>query len=186
VAHDFEQTADDASGSEVPETQGDRRVAMNNPMTIYLVTAYRWGASNRHQYQVYAGVDKTKAIALAANEVNDRAGKYDCVVYEFTADGVDYKPIAYVPAYDSTEERIDARHDHYRDYLEKLGSFMAEAAEGRALLPSPEDPGRLTYQTIELPEAFKAEVARQRKTLELYQRAETGGSPPENAPSMPV
>lgn len=159
---------------------------MNNPMTIYLVTAYRWGASNRHQYQVYAGIDKTKALALARAEVADRGGKYDCVVYEFTADGVDYKPAAYFAAYADNEGRTDAKHDHFRDYLERLGHFMADAASGKALLPMPDDPTRLTYQEIECPQVFKTEVARQRKTLDLYQRVESGGEPPENAPSMPV
>jgi hypothetical protein len=185
VAHDFEQTEDDAAPRDLPKTQSDGPVAMNNPMTIYLVTAYRWGSSNRHQYQVYCGIDKTKANALARAEVADRGGKYDCVVYEFTADGVDYKPLAYFAAYQQNEGRTDAQHDHYRDFLERLGHFMCDAAGGKALLPCPEDPSRLTYQDIECPQVFKTEVERQQKTMALYQRVESAESS-DKTPTTPV
>lgn len=171
MAYDFESPADDVAGDELPKTQSDGTVSMTSDTHLYLVTAYRWGWANRHQYQVYCGRDKTKACALARAEVADRGGKYDCVVYEFTADGVDYKPIDYYAAYPTNEGRTDAEHDHYRDYLERLGHFMHDAASGKALLPSSEDPSRLLYQPIECPQVFATEVARQKKALELYQRA---------------
>jgi hypothetical protein len=89
-------------------------------MSIYLVTAYRWGSTNDHQYQVYAGADRTKADALAALEVSERGGKYDCAVYEFNEDGTEYKLASYHAAYDQTEPR----HNWRIDMFEELGHFM--------------------------------------------------------------
>jgi hypothetical protein len=130
---------------------------------VYLVVAHRWGWSNTHSYYVYAGPDRTKACALAQAECDDRGGKYGCVVWEFDADGVDYKRIAYFESSMDTSVTDGPHHNHRIDYFERLGQFVDEAASGHALLPKPDDPKYLSYQPVEpLPKFLLDEVERKK------------------------
>lgn len=103
---------------------------------MYLVTAYRWGWLNGHQYQVYCGPDHTKALALAQNETEDRGGKYGCAVYEWNEDGTDYKRVAYFGA--SMEHETEPFHNWRIDYFERLGHTLDEYANGKVWGPTGE------------------------------------------------
>ena len=101
----------------------------------YVVTAYRWGWLNGHQYTIYAGLDRAKAIALAQAENADRGGKYGCSVVEFTdlPDGQqDTKEVAYFP---SSYEEKKAETNHRLDMFSSLGHKFYAFAEGEVFLP---------------------------------------------------
>lgn len=135
----------------------------------FLVVAYRWGWTNAHQYPVYVGTDRTKAHALAQVETEDRGGKYGCAVYEFNADGTEYERTAYFSSiYDE-----DTPHRNYRiDMFESLGHRFAEFAEGKVMLPDPDNPGRLKDTEVEVPEWVKDEVTRRQRICDLMTKAQ--------------
>lgn len=61
-------------------------------MTVYVVTAYRFGDRENHSYVV--GVFSTHALAMEASEIEQtwRGGnKYFCEVDEITIDHIDNK-----------------------------------------------------------------------------------------------
>jgi hypothetical protein len=136
-------------------------------VTTYLVTAYRWGNSNDHQYQVYAGPDRTKAEALAVEERAGRVGKYDCAVYEFNEDGTEYKQVAWFPSYD--KDSSGAKINWRIEMFEKLGHFVDRYADGSCLLPDPDKQGFLTFAEVTPDPLVVAEVKRVR---EIHQRLE--------------
>lgn len=141
-------------------------------MSTYLVMAIRWGNLNGNWYFVYAGSDETKAHALARAENADRGGKYGCAVFLFDEDGTNYRIVAYHPSSMEEDDAKEPRHNHRRDFFERLGSFLNDAASGKALLPSLTDHRTLTYQPIECPQAMKDEVERQRKVYEAMAKME--------------
>lgn len=134
-------------------------------LTIYLATAYRWGETNNHWYYVYAGCDRTKAMALAQVERDDRGGKYGVAVWEFTPDGCDYRLAGYFPSSAETIDTMEPRYSHHIDYYHRLGSFLHEAATGKALLPNPQAPGTLTYQDVQIPDYQRVKVDSEQATL---------------------
>lgn len=93
----------------------------------YLVMAHRWGNTNGHWYLVYCGPDKTKAEAIAVAEAADRGGKYGCAVYEFDADGTEYKRIAYSGSGWGDDAPF---HNHRLDMFQSLGHKFASFARG--------------------------------------------------------
>lgn len=135
-------------------------------MSIYLVTAYRCGNTNEHQYQVYCGPDRTKAIALAKSEREDRGGKYDCAVYEFDGDGTDYNLIEYFASYG---EQTKPKRNWRIDYYKQLGQFMDDYADGRCLLPNSDRPGTLIYTPVTPDSLVVVEVKRKREWLDRLQ-----------------
>lgn len=137
-------------------------------MPIYLVTAYRWGSTNDHQYNVYCGPDRTKADALASDEVTGRGGKYDCAVYEFNDDGTEYKQVAYFPA-GGGEQQTEPKRNWRIDMFERLGHFMDDWFDGEVLLPKRDDPGHLHYVKVDVPELVRFEVQRERERCEQLQ-----------------
>lgn len=165
MAHHFESTADDAARSELPKAQDTGAVAVNVAVGIYLVTAYRWGETNNHWYHVYGGTDRSKAVALARAETADRGGKYAAIVWEFVPDGCDYKRIAYFPSSGEDDATTDPLHNHRLDYFQRLGFFLHEASQGKALLPCPDDPKRLTYQDVSIPDYQRGKVEYEQSIL---------------------
>ena len=108
-------------------------------MPTYLVTAYRWGWTNDHQYQVYAGTDKDKAMESAETEVDGRGGKYGCAVYEFIPDGSDYVMVGYYPSGDEK-----APHYNWRiNMFNTLGHKLHEYADGIMYVADPDRDGFL-------------------------------------------
>lgn len=108
-------------------------------MPTYLVTAYRWGWTNDHQYQVYAGTDKDKAMESAETEVYERGGKYGCAVYEFDDTGEESEMVAYVPSDDENKPS----HNWRIDMFERLGHELHRYAEGTMYVPNPDRKGCL-------------------------------------------
>ena len=141
---------------------------MTNPAQIaatYLVTAYRWGATNGHSYIVYCGPDATVADNLAAMEPDDRGGKYGCQVVRYTEDGgaacqkaerIAYYPSAYGEESPSRNWRID--------YFEALGHTLDDYIEGRIYVAK-EGSTVLETRKVEHPtdELLHNEVMRKRK-----------------------
>lgn len=104
---------------------------------IYIASAYRWGWYNAHNYLIYVGTDKAKAIALAQAECDGRGGKYGCVVCDYTEDDegeMQSRQVAYFPSIYGEK----ALHHNYRiDYFEKLGHVLDNAADGSVHLAEP-------------------------------------------------
>ena len=175
MAHDIDSPASDAEGSELPaDAAGSPDLGGRTPHPAYLVTAYRWGCTNEHAYHVYAGTDRTKALALARAENADRGGKYATVVWEFDDDGTDYKPIAYNGSSMCLDNAVIPRHNHRIDYYERIGQFVHEAASGKALLPDPKNAERLLYQEVTpLPDYVLTEIERQRHFLTIWEGFES-------------
>lgn len=96
----------------------------------YIATAYRWGWYNAHNYLLYVGTDKAKAVSLAQSEAADRGGKYGCVVCEYTEDAggeMQSQQVAYFP---SIYDEKALHHNHRIDYFETLGHKFDRFAEG--------------------------------------------------------
>ena len=137
---------------------------------MYLVTAYRWGWLNNHQYHVYAGTDKTKAVALARAEADGRGGKYGCAVYAFTEDGADYTLEAYYPSSYNEEK---PSHNGRLDMFESLGHVIYNYSKGSVMLPDPDKKGYLLPVKMEPPEWVVSEVKRAEEMAEVLTNART-------------
>jgi hypothetical protein len=134
------------------------------------VTAYRWGCTNEHAYHVYAGLDRTKAFAMASAENSGRGGKYGVVVWEFDADGTDYKAVGYFGSSMEGEEAKAPHHNHRIDYFERIGQFLDSASRGQCLLPDPKRPNTVKYTDVPaLPDYLQAEVVRQRALMQFWE-----------------
>lgn len=55
-------------------------------MTIYTITAYRWGVDSNDNYIVANSLDKNEAIRIAKEHQKYRGDKYACDVVEFDTD----------------------------------------------------------------------------------------------------
>jgi hypothetical protein len=132
-------------------------------LILYHVTAYRWGNLNLHQYRVYCGPDKTKAIALAQSECDDRGGKYGCAVYQWNEDGTEYTRIAYFGG--SMHNEPAPFHNWRVDFFERLGHLLYEWSGGKIWLPDPENPaGPLKLTEVSPPpQCVIDEIARREK-----------------------
>lgn len=93
----------------------------------YLVTAYRWGWTNAHTYVVYCGNDYERALELAEEENNDRAGKYGVDVRQYDEEGDWQMLLAY---FKSSYGEDMPQHNYRLDYFSTLGHMMDEYADG--------------------------------------------------------
>lgn len=167
------------------ELERERR----EPAHQFIVVAYRWGWTNGHQYFVYAGTDKEKAIALAKVETNDRGGKYGCAVYEFADNGIDYQQVFYTP---SGMEFADAQapyHNHRIDYFERLGHFMDEVCDGHVYLPVPGDTEGvqgLKHTLVEPPAYMIEKRKRELDVLAMWEKLENEKTERRSQPREPT
>lgn len=87
-------------------------------MSIYVVTAYRWGQRNAHSYVVGAFTNKTAAIECAEAHVDYRGGKYGCEVVnalEWTEDADNVAEQVYYSESPYFGKAGDAGHFHAAD-----------------------------------------------------------------------
>jgi hypothetical protein len=166
MAPNFDPSSSELPDAQVPEDAAHGRVVVGSPVPIYLAVAYRWGETNNHWYYVYAGLDMTKALALAENESNHRGGKYAVCVWQFTPDGCDYKIVGYFASSQEDEGTNEPEHSWYIDYIQRLGHFLHDCASGSTLLPDPEDPKRLTFQSVEIPGYQRKKVEHEQGILQ--------------------
>lgn len=96
----------------------------------YIATAYRWGWYNAHNYLIYVGTDKAKAVALAQSEADGRGGKYGCVVCEYTEDAEGEMQSQHVAYFPSSYGEKAPHHNHRIDFFETLGHKFERFAEG--------------------------------------------------------
>jgi len=177
MAHDIEQNDEELPDPALPEDASRGAVVGSAVLATYLVTAYRWGCTNEHAYHVFAGIDRTKALALARAEQSDRGGKYATVVWEFDADGTDYRSIAYFHSSACDEAAVVPHHNHRIDFYERVGMFVNEAMSGKALMSDPTNPKAMTYQEVTpLPDYVRAEVERQRAFMKIWERTENAAT----------
>lgn len=170
MAYHFETDPTVPESAALPETESRREPAVAVGAPTFLVTAYRWGCTNEHAYHVYAGIDRLKALAMARAEQADRGGKYACVVWEFDADGAEYKSIAYYGSQLCPDDARVPRHNHRIDYFERIGQFVDMASTGKALLPDPKNPRHLNFQAVTpLPDYLQREIQRQREFMSFWQ-----------------
>lgn len=87
----------------------------------YVVTAYRWGWTNNHQYIAYAGEDYDRALELAEEEADDRGGKYGVALHAYTEDYA--RLFAYFPS--SWGEKLPY-HNYRLDYISRLGHILED------------------------------------------------------------
>lgn len=142
------------------------------PCAWFLVMAHRWGAVNGDWYFVYGGEDFGKAYQMAKSECEYRGGKYATAIYGFHARGETNSILAYFPSMMEEDGVEEPHHNHRKDYFERLGIFLNDAADGRCMVPDPEHPGRMKYTAVECPEYMKAEVTRQKDTLKALRDAD--------------
>jgi hypothetical protein len=172
MAPDIDTEPSESATAEVP-ADASRTAAVGTAAPTYLVTAYRWGCTNEHAYHVYAGLDRTKAIAMAHSENEGRGGKYGVVIWEFDGDGVDYKAIGYFGSSMEDETIKGPHHNHRIDYFERIGQFLDSASRGQALMPDPKRPNTVKYQDVPpLPDYLQNEVVRQREFLKVWEHAD--------------
>lgn len=140
-------------------------------MSTYIVTAYRWGNTNNHQYHVYAGDDHGKASAMAENERNGRGGKYGVAVYQATEHGESIELLEY---FGSMGEK-EPTHNWRIDYLETLGHVLDDLINGDLSIPNaePDERGITGMHRVELPvdPLLRAEVERHRSRYESMEAA---------------
>ncbi len=87
-------------------------------MSVYVVTAYRWGQRNAHSYVVGAFTNKTAAIECAEAHVDYRGGKYGCEVVnalEWTEDADNVAEQVYYSESPYFGKAGDAGHFHAAD-----------------------------------------------------------------------
>lgn len=137
---------------------------------MYLVTAYRWGYLNGHQYYVYCGLDKDKAVELADKEADDRGGKYGCAVWEFNAEGEDYVLVHHAP---STYREVRPIHNDRLDMFERLGHVLYNFSRGNVSLPDPNSPvkGAMKPVKVDPPQWVIDEVKRAEEFAEGMAKA---------------
>ena len=58
-------------------------------MKIYTVLCYRWGHEDGHIYLLGNNVTCEQSEVAAKEHVEDRDGKYDCIVYECLLDSTE-------------------------------------------------------------------------------------------------
>jgi hypothetical protein len=122
-------------------------------MSVYVVTAYRWGQRNAHSYVVGAFTNKTAAIECAEAHVDYRGGKYGCEVVnalEWTEDADNVAEQVYYSESPYFGKAGDAGHFHaadikkrcvpsqkpftVRELQNKVGELERENAALRSLL----------------------------------------------------
>jgi len=140
---------------------------MRGIKALFLVVAYRWGASNDHQYFVYLGDDETKAHALARSEVDDRGGKYDCAIYTPNDDGTAFTLCGYVAARD---DQTKPEHNWLLDMFEALGHELDRYADGKVTVPDPKDENCLKWEPCEPEPRLLARVQQIRGTYEQLRK----------------
>ena len=152
-------------------------------MSTFVVTAYRWGWTNNSWYPVYAGPDKTKAIALAGNECADRGGKYGVQVVDTGDDGTAWQPLAYFP---STYGEKRPYHNERIQMFSNIGHRAAEAADGTIYVQDEsERHGILKPVAIEPPDWLKEIVRKEEEMCEAIQAIHDKRNPP-NIPQEPT
>lgn len=102
--------------------------------SAYAAVAYRWGYLNGHQYFVYVGTDKAKAVAMARSENADRGGKYGCVVWSFKDNEEGEQTEEQVAYFNSSWGEDKPFHNYRIDMFERLGHKFHEFAEGTVYL----------------------------------------------------
>ena len=125
----------------------------------YLVTAYRWGWTNAHQYIVYCGPDADRADELAERECAERGGKYGVIVQEW--DGEDGRADAYYP---SSYGELAPYHNYRIDYIETLGHMMEDYVGGTLMISVPHSDFDSVLKRVEIePDPRLVERAESRK-----------------------
>lgn len=100
--------------------------------TCYVVTAYRWGQTNNHQYVCFVGTDRSLALQAGHEESDGRGRKYGVEVVAWPAE----ETCAYFP---SDAEARDARgpvESAERIAEQRLGSRVLQAfRDGTRMAP---------------------------------------------------
>lgn len=73
---------------------------------VYVVTAYRWGTLNNHNYIVTATADRAEAIATAKDECDGRGLKYGVEVLEYPGE----QRVAYFPSNGEAKDATGPAH----------------------------------------------------------------------------
>lgn len=116
---------------EIPNDPSVRIVTMT-----YVVTAYRWGWYNEHRYLVWASPDREKAIEMAREECEGRAGKYGVEVVAVPSDVescglTDFETVAYFP---SCHDEKTPHGNPRIELFERVGQVASGIVEGHYLL----------------------------------------------------
>lgn len=95
----------------------------------YTLVAYRYGQLNAHQYKVAQTDRLSRALELAQEARNDRAGKYGVAVYQW--EGEDHcKQVVYFPSQMREKEPFD--NVRLEQYL-ALGHWVVDAVIERQI-----------------------------------------------------
>lgn len=128
---------------------------------VYIVLAYRWGNANDHWYYLYAGVDETKAMAMAESERDGRGNKYGCVVMRTNELGELWEQHAYFACGKEEEPTFNWR----LEYFERLGHVLDSYVDGHLMIPE-EGKRTMTGIKVEPIPLLVEEAARHRRMYE--------------------
>lgn len=104
---------------------------MRNTDITYVVSAFRYGYANHHQYCVASTNSLKQAKFVANRESTARAGKYAIVITKFK-DGKGVKDVCYLPSGLKEEKlRMDAAEYAWRNFFgaELFTALHAEEAK---------------------------------------------------------
>lgn len=142
----------------------------------YVAIAYRWGWTNNSWYLIYAGPDKTKAVALASQECSDRGGKYGCEVIQTGEDGTSENFVAYFPSIYG-ESRCHVNHKI--QMFSNIGHRAADAADGLIYVQNEDEKvGILRPAPVEPPKWLKEIVEKEEAMCKTLQSISDKHNPP--------
>jgi hypothetical protein len=120
----------------------------------FLVTAYRWGWLNEHQYVVALTNDHEKAEAMAKAECDDRGGKYGCAVWRPRVEAKtcdDLEVCFYAPSlYGEDKPHFNRRMDAF----ERIGNMIASEWRGK-IADLPEWAQKIVQEEMSMAEMFE-------------------------------
>jgi hypothetical protein len=102
---------------------------------IYTITAYRFGWLNGHQYIAGVATEAARALELANEVADDRAGKYGVAVHEWHLEG-ERRSLGYVPSLFGEEAPF---HNERFDLYEGIGHDVHEGVTAGVLWQTPPD-----------------------------------------------
>lgn len=145
-------------------------------MSTYVATAYRWGWTNNSWYLIYAGPDRTKAIALASQECSERGGKYGCEVINTGEDGTSEKFVAYFP---SAYGEARCHKNERLEMFASIGHRAVDASDGFISVQDEcESQGVLKQVEVDPPDWLKEIIGRAKEMCEMMQGIHDKHNPP--------
>lgn len=111
----------------------EEHIEDSRKLSVYVVTAYRWGSINEHSYVLTATADRAEAIAAAREERDGRGLKYGVEVVEYPSE----ETVAYFPSMGEADDAKEPEHSADVAAANDVGSnIFAAFRSGERWVPS--------------------------------------------------